>query len=68
MVTVNRACTGKRPHPSRALAEKHRWRLVRRGASPTALQTYPCKHCSTQTAQVWHVGHTQRRMKWRKTR
>lgn len=60
-MTVTRACTGKKKHSSAALAEKHRQRLIRRGATDATFETYPCKHCSTPTAPVWHVGHVKGR-------
>jgi hypothetical protein len=64
-VTVTRACTGKRKHRSAARAEKHRQRLIGQGTSPTAVETYQCKHCSTTAQPIWHVGHAKNRMKWR---
>lgn len=66
-MSVTRACHGKRQHESVAKAERHRQRLIRSGAAASALETYPCKHCSTKDAPRWHVGHTKNRMKWRKT-
>ena len=60
-MTASRACHGKKAHSSAALAERHRQRLVRNGASLDALDVYRCRHCSTTEAPVWHVGHNGRR-------
>lgn len=57
-MTVTRACHGKQRHPTQAQAERHRQRLIRAGATPDAIETYPCKHCPN-----WHVGHTKHRAK-----
>ena len=61
-----RACRGKRAHQTQAKAEAHRARLIRNGTAPDAIEVYQCKHCSTPGAPRWHVGHTKRRMKWRR--
>lgn len=66
-MSVTRACHGKRAHESAAKAERHRWRLIRNGAAPSALEAYRCKHCSAKDAPRWHVGHAKNRLKWRKT-
>jgi hypothetical protein len=65
--TGTRACRSKRAHDTEARAERHRQRLIRGGAAPTAIETYACKHCSTKDAPRFHVGHVKNRMKWRKT-
>lgn len=60
-----RSCHGKKAHESKAKAERHRQRLIGRGATPDALETYQCKHCSTTAEPRWHVGHARGRTKWR---
>lgn len=55
-----KACRGKKAHESRALAERHRLRLIRRGAHPSRLDVYECRYCSAPAARRWHVGHNQK--------
>jgi len=53
--TRAKACTGKARHPDRATAERHRWGLIRNGASPAQYVAYRCRFCGS-----WHVGHRMR--------
>ena len=47
-----RACHGKKLHAAEQAAREHLARLVREGAAPGALETYPCRW-----GPHWHVGH-----------
>ena len=53
--TKARGCEGKRAHATRAVAENHMWRLVKRGAALSGLNVYDCRHCPW-----FHVGHRPR--------
>lgn len=56
-VTVNRACTGKKPFPSFGDALNHSmWRRRRFGATADAVWVYQCRFCGS-----FHLGHRPRR-------
>lgn len=52
-----RQCDGKKRHPNKAAAEAQKWRLIRNGAHPDALNVYRCPHCTQPGKPGWHVGH-----------
>lgn len=54
--TKARMCGLKKKHATREAADRHKARLVRKGASPGRLQVYECRHGDEPHFHVGHVG------------